>query len=91
MSELSALRCLIIESARQIAGSLAGVTDSDAAVMVTLAVIFVVLVGAMLMPILWWAARRPLVRRAASWAVQFGIRCLLWQLIKWVLFPLPLE
>jgi hypothetical protein len=56
-----------------------------------LAMMLVVLVGAMLTPTLLWAARQPLVRRSVAWAVLFGIRWLLWQVIRRLLFPQPLE
>lgn len=88
MSLTSALRCLTIESARKIVGGIAAVTDGDVAIMVMLAPMLVVLVGAMLTPVLRWAARQPLVPRVAAWVVRAGIRWSLWQVIKWLLFRL---
>jgi hypothetical protein len=110
MTQLSALRVLIIESTRKIAGDIAdaaltstlfapavnastdasNLTDSDAAAIVMLATIFVVLVGAMLTPAVIWAARQPLIRRAAAMAAWAGIRWAFWQVIRLLLFPLPL-
>lgn len=102
MTQLTSLRFLIIESVRKIAGAaLASAanaftdaghpTGNDAAIMIMLAAIFVVLVGAMLTPAVCWAWRQPLVRRVIAWAVRFGIRWLLWRVIRWLLFPQPLE
>lgn len=65
-------------------------TDTDVASVAMMATIFIVLVGAMLTPTLLWAVRQPFIRRGTAVATRAGIRWVLWQGLRRLLFLLPL-
>ena len=64
--------------------------DANTAVVAMMATMFIVLFGAMVTPMLLWAARQPLIRRGTTLAARTGIRWALWQGIRRLLFLLPL-